>query len=228
MTPREAYYHCAKNGRNAELEKIISTDSERACYYAQHFIKGRWPMAENVIATDPRWAFQYAQNVIEGRWPEGENVISTDPQYAYYYAREIINGRWIEGEKIIATDPEWAFRYHKELVKKRWFELEQILLKNKNRRKIVDYCKASKERWPEIEPLLSHSLLIDYCNYLSLPLPVENYNRELLECAIHSKESKYFNKIKKEKDAVIRLLESLISRGLISKNQTVEELISHK
>jgi len=219
-------------GRWLEAENIIATSAEWAFYYSSNVIYGRWGTsrakmeAEESIKKDPQYAYRYAREVIRGRWIEAEPYIIKDSLYACYYAADIIKDRWIEAEKSIAecTNDD-TFDYLKDFVKDRWPELEEKLLKTKSSRKIVKYCKIINQRWIEAEPIIAHNMLVDYCNHFSIPLPEENYNKELLECAIHSKSSKYFNKIKKEKDAVIRLLKSLVIRQEISLNQTVEDLI---
>ena len=233
MTPEQAFYKCyGDNKLDKELELIIIKDPSYACLYAQYVIKGRWIEAENIIATSAEWAFYYSYNVIGGRWgtsrakTEAEESIKKDPLYAYRYAKNIIKGRWTEAEKSIAECAnDDTFDYLKDVVKDRWPEFEEKLLKIKSSRKIVKYCKIINQRWIEAEPIIAHNMLVDYCNHFSIPLPEENYNKELLECAMQSKSSKYFNKIKKEKEAVVRLLKSLVSRQEISLNQTVEDLI---
>lgn len=251
MTPRQAMQRILLSGPDELLLNIIKNDPECACAYARHMnvrwpeaeeyikrnpekayeyalyvIGNRWPEAEEHIKKNAEYARKYAQCVIRGRWFEAESVIITEPLEAYFYAREIMKKRWKEAEKYIAEiDYPNAFYYLQHVVKGRWVELEQVLLKNKSQRAIVRYCKIINQRWPEAEPLLSHASLINYCNHFSIPLPEENYNRELLDCAINAKSSRYFNKIKKEKEEVVRLLKSLVSRQVISKDQTVEDLI---
>ena len=115
-TPEEAYNLAKEKGeRMPEVEAVIATDPEWACWYAIDVIKDRWPEAETVISTtDPYWAYRYAKDVIKGRWPEAETVIVTNLLWAYRYARDVIKGRWPEVEAVIATDPWYKEQYEKE------------------------------------------------------------------------------------------------------------------
>ena len=88
-------------------------DAERAYYYAEGIIKGRWPEAEPTIMTSPVWAYNYAVDVIEERWPEAEPTIMTSPEWAYWYTEDVIQERWPDAESVIKTEVtywEWYKR----------------------------------------------------------------------------------------------------------------------
>ena len=56
--------------RLPELEYIIMTDPQIACFYAEDIIKGRWIEAEDIIMNDPHETYCYAIQVIKGKLPE--------------------------------------------------------------------------------------------------------------------------------------------------------------
>lgn len=82
--------------RSPNLEPVIGSNPESACWYAYYILKRRWakigmPEVERVIGSDPRWAYLYARYVLDGRWadidmPEVERVISSDPDYWRLYS----------------------------------------------------------------------------------------------------------------------------------------------
>ena len=84
-----------------EVEPILKSIPEYACYYASQILKRRWIEAESVIMTDPWCAYLYAKELIMDRWPEAEPIIMTDPTSAYCYERDVIKGEWPEAKSII-------------------------------------------------------------------------------------------------------------------------------
>ena len=153
---------------------------------------------EFIIKKDPLWAYVYAESVIKDRWIEAEEYIKKDPRYAHYYARDIIKGRWTEGEESIKSSTA-----------------------------LVKYCKFINQRLVEKEHLLKGRSKIDYYTYFNIPLPEEDYNKEIANGLI-GKKSKYLAKVQKEKTLAIKHIKNLIDLGLISENDCIKNLINNQ
>ena len=150
-----------------------------------------------IIKNDPLWAYFYAKYIIEGRWTEGEEIIKTS-KYSCDYAKNIIKGRWTEGEESIKSSTA-----------------------------LVKYCKFINQRLVEKEHLLKGRSKIDYYTYFNIPLPEEDYNKEIANGLI-GKKSKYLAKVQKEKTLAIKHIKNLIDLGLISENDCIKNLINNQ
>jgi hypothetical protein len=179
--------------------------------------------AKETIKKDPYAACLYAENVIKGRWKEAEPYIKKDPHFAYYYALDVIKGRWKEGEETIKKNPEYAYQYALDVIKGRWKEVEKNI---KSGTDLLKYCKNLDQRVVELEHLLKGRLKIDYYVYFNLPLPEEDYNKEIAY-GIIGKNSKYLQKINKEKNLAKKHIRNLISLGIISEDQKIGEIINN-
>lgn len=97
MTPHQAFLICRKHGRNAGLEKIISSNPEYSYYYASDVLKSRWLEAENTTASDPKFAYHCAKEVIKGKLPE--------IMHNAMLAHGITNNKYAKGYAIFINQP---------------------------------------------------------------------------------------------------------------------------
>jgi hypothetical protein len=251
MDAYKAYCELFAKPNHVKKEKylrIIKKDAHYAYLYAKDVVGGRWEQGEESIKTDAYCSYNYANDVI-GRWKEGEEIIKTDAGWAYHYARDVIKGRWIEAEDIIKKHIDQAIIYARDVIKGRWIEAEDIIKKHidhaiiyardvikgrwkeaeeniKSSTAIFRYCKNLDQRVIELEHLLKGRSKIDYYLHFKLPLPEEDYNKEIAN-GIIGKNSKYLQKINKEKNLAKKHIRNLIKFGIISEDQKISEIINN-
>ena len=93
LTPKEAYTWLAKvtpGCRNAELEKIIATDSYCSYCYAEEVLKGRFELGEPAIATHTRLSYDYAKDVLKCRFELGEPAIAKNAYWGKAYKQRLV------------------------------------------------------------------------------------------------------------------------------------------
>ena len=126
-----AFDYVSKHGKDKELESIIAKNPYYSYNYANHILKGEFPLGEPVIAKDMDFSYAYAM-LINRRFELGELQIAKNPYYSYRYAKIILNGPFKLGEPAIAKDSYYSYDYAKEALDGKPFPLGEPAIAKDN------------------------------------------------------------------------------------------------
>ena len=92
--PKWAFeYAYSKQGKDEELEPIISTSSYHSYWYAKYVLNEQpFPLGEKAITKSSEYSYLYAREILKKSFKMGEPAISKEAGYSYYYAKNILIG----------------------------------------------------------------------------------------------------------------------------------------
>ena len=100
------------------------------------------PGAESSIAKDAQASYQYAEHLLKGRFPLGEQVILKSPDVIVPYIFNIIKGPWLEAENMIFSgevDPELVYIYFQNYIDQPYRKYEEYLFSIDNYLALMRY-----------------------------------------------------------------------------------------
>ncbi len=231
-----------------ELKKIIIKDAKLAAIYACRLSGKRWIEAEEFILKDSRALVEYVYGLaakedgFQERWLTAEPAILKGKPNVVFDYYSIMNrldqfkDGWKEAETIFAKKMPLLHRY--VLEKKMQLPLyEEKILKEENKHNpkyIYEYCsKVLERRWEEAEPIVfkNAEYAAKYCTKFDLPVPENIHNQIITEVAFNtaaktSYKKKYLEKESKRRKMIQTYLRELIKNKTVTKDTTVEELLS--
>lgn len=248
LEPRKAEDNPKVKDEIRELKKIIIKDAKLAANYASRHSGKRWIEAEEIISKDSKAAVEYVYAFIaredgfQERWLTAEPAIlkgKPNSVFDYYSIMDRLNqfkDGWKEAEKVFAKKMPLLHRY----ILKNKMQLpiyEEKILKEENKHNpkyIYEYCsKVLERRWEEAEPIIfkSAEYAAKYCTKFDLPVPENIHNQIITEVAFNkttktSYKKKYLEKESKRRKMIQTYLRELIKNKTVTKETTVEELLS--